>query len=71
MKALILSSALALAGTFTVALPLTLATTPAIAANQPCSGKKGGISYCRGDKFVCKDGSTSASKKKCSGYPQR
>ncbi|WP_171476991.1 YdcA family protein [Acinetobacter pullicarnis] len=33
---------------------------------QPCSGSKGGISHCSGDKFVCKDGSISASKKICS-----
>ena len=53
-----------------VIMTLVLAMTgmPALAANTPCSGKKGGISHCRGDKFVCKDGSTSASKKKCSGY---
>lgn len=40
----------------------------ASAANQPCSGKKGGVSHCSGSKFVCNDGSTSASKKTCSGY---
>lgn len=32
---------------------------------QPCSGKKGGVSHCQGSKFVCKDGSISASKKTC------
>lgn len=32
---------------------------------QPCSGSKGGISHCQGDKFVCKDKSISASKKVC------
>lgn len=32
---------------------------------QPCSGSKGGISHCQGEKFVCKDGSISASKKIC------
>lgn len=32
---------------------------------QPCSGSKGGISHCDGSKFVCKDGSISASKKIC------
>lgn len=31
----------------------------------PCSGKKGGISHCSNGKFVCKDGSISASKKVC------
>lgn len=38
------------------------------AANTPCSGKKGGVDHCNGSKFVCKDGSYSASKKICSGY---
>ncbi len=33
---------------------------------QPCSGSKGGVSHCDGSKFVCKDGSISASKKICS-----
>ncbi|WP_446699030.1 YdcA family protein [Acinetobacter gerneri] len=33
---------------------------------QPCSGSKGGISHCQGSKFVCNDGSISASKKVCS-----
>ncbi|CAP01135.1 conserved hypothetical protein; putative exported protein [Acinetobacter baumannii SDF] len=33
---------------------------------QPCSGKKGGVSHCNGSKFVCNDGSISASKKICS-----
>lgn len=53
-------------GLATAALILWLA--PADAANTPCSGKKGGVAYCRGGKFVCNDGSTSASKKTCSGY---
>lgn len=35
------------------------------ARNYPCSGKKGGVSHCQGDKFVCKDGSISGSKKVC------
>lgn len=35
---------------------------------EPCSGKKGGIARCAGDKFVCKNGTISASKKKCSTY---
>ncbi len=42
-------------------------TSASLAANTPCSGKKGGVAYCRGGKFVCNDGSTSASKKTCSG----
>jgi len=32
---------------------------------QPCSGKKGGINHCQGAKFICQDGSMSASKKTC------
>lgn len=40
----------------------------ALAANTPCSGKKGGISHCVGSTFVCNDGSTSASTKDCSTY---
>ncbi len=36
------------------------------ARNTPCSGKKGGVVACRSGKFVCKDGSISASKKICS-----
>ena len=32
---------------------------------QPCSGKKGGIKHCTVDKkFMCNDGTISASKKK-------
>lgn len=38
------------------------------AANTPCSGKKGGIAECRGETFVCNDGSVSASKRSCSAY---
>ena len=41
-------------------LPLT-----SNAANQPCSGKKGGIAHCDGAQFVCNDGSTSKSQKNC------
>lgn len=43
-----------------------LAFSYAFAANTPCSGSKGGIDYCDGDRFVCKDGSYSASQKICS-----
>lgn len=33
---------------------------------QPCSGSKGGIKHCTADhKFLCRDGSISASKKRC------
>lgn len=42
-----------------------LSSSPAMAKNTPCSGKKGGISHCSNGKFVCKDRSISASKKVC------
>lgn len=38
------------------------------AASTPCSGKKGGISHCEGSRFVCNDGSYSASTKDCAAY---
>ncbi len=38
------------------------------AANTPCSQSKGGIKACQGDKFLCNDGSISASKRPCSGH---
>lgn len=38
---------------------------PVLASNTPCSGKKGGVSHCAGGRFVCNDGSVSASKKIC------
>lgn len=44
----------------------TLTLSSVFAANTPCSGSKGGIASCDGDKFVCKDGSYSASQKICS-----
>lgn len=37
------------------------------AANYPCSGSKGGVAHCAGERFVCNDGSISGSKKVCSG----
>ena len=36
------------------------------AANYPCSQNKGGVKHCDGEKFVCNDGSISASKRVCS-----
>ncbi|HCT5802112.1 hypothetical protein ACJBLD_17190 [Acinetobacter nosocomialis] len=44
----------------------SLSVSEAGRGRQPCSGKKGGISHCDGSKFVCNDGSISASKKICS-----
>lgn len=41
-------------------------TVEAYAANTPCSKSKGGIKSCTTDgKFLCNDGSISASKKIC------
>lgn len=51
-----------------LALIVALAASPAAATNTPCSGKKGGISHCRGAMFVCQDSSTSASKQDCRTY---
>lgn len=39
--------------------------TCALAANTPCSGKKGGIDHCQGKTFICHDGSVSKSAKNC------
>ncbi|HAT9397959.1 hypothetical protein [Legionella pneumophila] len=44
---------------------LGFVTALGFAANTPCSGKKGGISHCLGEYFVCKDGLISQSKYKC------
>ena len=49
-----------------VLLLLGFSMSFASAANQPCSGKKGGIARCDGALFLCNDGSISASKKSCS-----
>jgi hypothetical protein len=51
-----------------IALSLFLFTLTATAANTPCSGSKGGISHCYGEKFICHDGSMSQSKKNCQVY---
>ncbi|AWO15071.1 hypothetical protein [Acinetobacter baumannii] len=57
MKQIILSLLLVLS---------SLSVAEAGRGRQPCSGKKGGVSHCDGSKFVCNDGSISASKKICS-----
>ncbi|WP_301445391.1 hypothetical protein [Comamonas sp.] len=51
-----------------IAAALGLASLETVAANTPCSGRKGGISGCDGDLFLCNDGSISGSKKSCSAY---
>ncbi|WP_425274865.1 hypothetical protein [Pseudomonas aegrilactucae] len=47
---------------------LMLSSTLSLAANTPCSGRKGGIAGCSGDAFLCNDGSISASKRRCPAY---
>lgn len=50
-----------------IAGALLLAPAPASAAKrEPCSGKKGGVERCEDGKFVCRNGTTSTSKKICS-----
>ncbi|MHB0842901.1 YdcA family protein [Stutzerimonas nitrititolerans] len=51
-----------------IAVALGFSSLEAIAANTPCSGRKGGIAGCDGDLFLCNDGSISGSKKSCSAY---
>lgn len=51
-----------------VALVMLLGSSTALAANTPCSGRKGGIAGCDGELFLCNDGSISGSKKSCSAY---
>jgi len=46
-------------------IPLLLIFNTSYAKNYPCSGKKGGVERCSQGKFVCKDGSISSSKQKC------
>ena len=48
-----------------IGLLLVLLSTATLAANTPCSGKKGGIDRRDGDLFLCNDGSISGSKKSC------
>jgi len=49
-------------------LTLCLCASAVLAANTPCSGKKGGIARCDGDLFLCNDGSISGSKRSCTAY---
>ena len=45
---------------------ISILPTLSIAKNTPCSGKKGGVKHCTAEgKFMCKNGTISASKKKC------
>lgn len=53
---------------FAAAVLLSFSMGNVSAQNTPCSGRKGGISHCEGDTFVCNDGSASASKRSCPSY---
>lgn len=46
-------------------LLMLLAPLACLAANTPCSGKKGGVSHCESGRFICNDGTVSQSKQKC------
>lgn len=49
-----------------ICLSLSFVSVAEARGNKPCSGKKGGIKHCTSDgKFMCNDGSVSASKKVC------
>ncbi len=45
---------------FVLGFILMLSSLSVLAANTPCSGRKGGIAGCDGDVFLCNDGSISA-----------
>jgi hypothetical protein len=53
--------------TFVFVVLATLPWVQSFAANYPCSGSKGEIARCVGDRFLCNDGSISASKRICKG----
>lgn len=52
---------------FSLALTVVVFAIP-ISANEPRSGRKGGISSCQEDTFICNDGPVSTSKKSCVAY---
>lgn len=64
----------AVTGSISTALVISAAllATPAGAVlhnpNKPCTGKRGGISHCEGARFICRDGTTSQSKKDCRSF---
>lgn len=47
---------------------LAISVSAEARGRKPCSGRKGGIAYCSGSKFVCRDGSLSQSRRICSGH---
>ena len=48
----------------TIIFCFTLINT-SYAKNRPCSGKNGGVSHCKNEEFVCRDGSISKSELIC------
>lgn len=49
-----------------VCLSLSFVSVAEARGNQPCSKSKGGVKACTAEgKFLCNDGSVSASKRKC------
>ncbi|MDR4305672.1 hypothetical protein IHQ68_03420 [Chelatococcus sambhunathii] len=48
------------------AIATMLTAGAAEARNTPCSGKKGGVVGCQGEKFLCRNGTLSKSKRTCS-----
>lgn len=52
----------------TVVFLVALVASSSAVANQPCSGRRGGVAYCSGSEFVCVDGGKSKSVKNCQAY---
>ncbi|HEC8322588.1 cell envelope biogenesis protein TolA [Providencia rettgeri] len=52
-------------GLMAVSVMMVASINTANARNYPCSGSKGGIDRCDGEKFICNDGSTSRSEQVC------
>lgn len=49
-----------------VCLSLSFVSVAEARGNKPCSKSKGGVKACTAEgKFLCNDGSVSASKRKC------
>lgn len=58
--------------TIVLALGVISAAEAKWQGREPCSGKKGGIKHCTADgKFMCNNGTISASKKVCKNNRRR
>jgi deoxyribonuclease-1 len=53
--------------TITIGLVAALSAAVTDAGNAPCAGAKGGVAACQESRFLCRDGSLSASRKVCNG----